>query len=313
LAAKYDMKDVLSHLNVVAVGADRGGQLASVATAPAPGAGTFYADNASGFPGAIYLRLQMPIDSGTVAGTAANNVTNRTITAINYSTRLVTHSTDTAVAADAVTLAGETGTVAQFPMTMEGLVSLVSDTGAMQGLNPATANQESWASYVKDVSGDDLSSFYMHLLRQKVKNRSGETPDGFIFPSAQVAQLVKFATQNYRFETGSGKAIGKKALDIGYDVFEYAGMPIIEDKDARPDRIYCGAFDSLQKFEAVPLSMAEDESGSWTRIIAATGIVDAVAGLLRTYLNIGILKRSAWGMIRNLSVDTAFTDNPVTV
>lgn len=313
LAAKYDMKDVISHLNVIAVGADRNGQLASVAAVPAPGAGTFTCDVASGFPGAIYLRLQMPIDTYTVGGMAVATTANRTITAINYATRAVTHATDTAIAAEAVCLTGESCTVAQYPITMEGLVGLVSDTGAIQGLNPATAGQESWRSYVKDVAGDDLSSFYMHLLRQKVKNYSGETPDGFYFPSAQIAQLVKFATQNYRFETNSGKAIGKKALDVGFDVFEYAGLPIIEDKDARPDRIYCGNFEAIQKFEAVPLSLAEDEAGAWTRIIAATGVVDAVASLLRTYLNIGTLKRSAWGMIRNLSVDTAFLDNPVTV
>jgi hypothetical protein len=313
LAAKYDMKDVLSHLNVIAVGADRNGQLASVAAAPAPGAGTFYADNASGFPGAIYLRVGMPIDTYTVGGAAAATTSNRTITAINYATRLVTHSTDTALAAEAVCLSGESCTVAQYPTTMEGLISLVSDTGALQGLDPSVSGQESWKSFVKDVSGDDLSSFYMHLLRQKVKNYSGETPDLFYFPSAQIAQLVKFATQNYRFETNSGKAIGKKALDLGFDVFEYAGLAIIEDKDARPDRIFCGASEAISKFEAVPLSLADDESGVWTRIIASTGIVDAVAGLLRSYLNIGILKRSAWGCLKGLSVDSAFLDYPVTV
>ena len=203
--------------------------------------------------------------------------------------------------------------MAQYPLTMEGLVSIVSDTGALQGLNPATAGQEAWAAYNKDASGDDLSSFNMQLLRQKVKNRSGETPDGYYMPSAQIAQLVKFATQNYRFETNSGKAIGKKALDLGYDVFEYAGLPIIEDKDARPDRIYCGKFDVIKKFEAVPLSLAEDEAGTWTRIIAATGIVDAVAGLMRTYVNVGTIDRSAWGVMRNLSYDSSFITEAITI
>jgi hypothetical protein len=317
LQVKWDIKDLVSHLNVIAVGADRGGRLATVAAAPAPGAGTFYADNAGGLPGAIYLRIGMPIDTNAVAGGAltVSTAVVRVITAINYATRLVTHATDTAVAGEGVQLYGE-GALAVtpvFPYTMEGLMSLVNNTGAIQGLNPATAGEEGWQSFMLDVAGDDLSSTYMHTLRTFVKNRGGEEPDLFIFPPAQVAKMVKFATQNYRFETGGAQGVGKKALDVGYTVFTYAGLPIIEDKDARPDRIWCGASETMKKFEAVPLALAEDEAGTWTRIIAAGGIADAVSALLRTYLNIGTLQRSAWGAITSLSVDDVFYQNPVTV
>jgi hypothetical protein len=313
LEVKYDTKDLVSHMNVLSVGADRGGQIASVAAAPAPGAGTFTADAAGGFPWALYLRLGMPIDTYTVGGMAVSTCSSSIITAINYATRAVTHTLGTAIAAEAVTLGGESCIVGNYPTTMEGLVSLVNDTGAIQGLNPATAGQQSWTSFVYDVAGDDLSSYYLHALRAFVKNRGGEQPDVFIFPSAQVAKLVRFATQNYRFETNGGKPIGKKALDIGYDVFEYAGIPIIEDKDARPDRIYCGASSMMKKFEAVPLTLADDEAGTWTRIIGAGGIADAVAGLLRTYVNLGTLQRSSWGAIKNLSVDDVFWQQTGTI
>lgn len=190
---------------------------------------------------------------------------------------------------------------------------MVSDSGALQGLNPATSGQESWASYVEDAAGDDLTSSLMHGLRTIVKNRGGLNPDLFVFPSAQIAQLVKFATENYRFETNSGKKIGKKALDLGYDVFEYAGIPIIEDKDARPDRIFCGASEAMAKFEAMPLGLADDEAGAWTRLIETTGVVDAVVGLLRTYINLGILQRSAWGCLKTLSVEDKYLLQAITV
>jgi hypothetical protein len=314
LEIKYSTKDMVSHMNQLAVGAERGGGLASVAAAPAPAAGTFYADNAAGFPGAIYLRVGMPVDTYTLGGVGVLSVDDSIITAINYATRLVTHTdATTAVAAQTVALAGESCTIANYPTTMDGLIGLISDVGAIQGMNPATAGQESWSSYVEDVGGDDLSSATMHRLRQFVKNRGGLNPDIFVFPSAQIARLVAFATQNYRYETNKGSEVGKKALDLGYDVFTYAGITIIEDKDARPDRIFCGASETMMKFEALPLQLADDEAGTWTRLNAATGVIDAVVGLLRTYINIGIVQRSAWGCVRGLSVDDAFWQQAITV
>jgi hypothetical protein len=315
LQLKNDIKDFVSHCNVVAVGAERGGQLAQVASSPAPTSTVFYADNAGYLPGALYLRVGMPVDTNAVAG-GALTVSSELITAINYATRAVTKTTTTATwaAGEAVTLGGEAAlTAGTFPYTMEGLNSLVSDSGSIQGLNPATAGQESWKSFVWDAVGDDLTSSAMQMLRQFVKNRGGMNPDIFVFPSAQISQLVKFATQNYRFETNGGKAIGKKALDIGYDVFEYAGLPIIEDKDGRPDRIFCGASETMKKFEALPLQLLDNEAGAWTRVQTTTGLADAVAALLGTYLNIGTTQRSAWGMIKGLNADAVWYQNPQTI
>lgn len=315
MEVKYSTQDMVSHMNVLAVGADRGGQLASVAASPAPTSTVFYADNASGFPGAIYLRIGMPFDSYTVGGMATSTVSAEVITAINYATRAVTKTTTTGtpIAAEAITLGGESCTSANYPTTMEGLVSLVSDTGSLEGLNPATSGQESWSSFVMDMAGDDLSSWAIQVLRQFVKNRGGKPVDTFVFPSAQIAALTRFATENLRFETNSGKAIGKKALDLGYDVWQYAGIPLIEDKDARPDRIFAGDSQSLAKFEEIPLQLADDEAGTWTRLLTTTGPADAVVALMRTYINLGILQRSAWGCMKGLSVADEFLSNPITV
>jgi hypothetical protein len=198
-------------------------------------------------------------------------------------------------------------------LTMEGLIGLVNDTGSIQGMNPATSGQESWSSFVLDVAGDDLSSTYLHTLKTFVQNRGDCTVDMFLFPSAQIARLVRFATQNYRFETNGAQGVGKKALDIGYSVFTYAGIPIIEDKDARPDRIYALDSSMFKKFEAIPLSLAEDEAGAWSRVQTATGIADAVMGVLRNYINLGTLQRSAAGCLKGLSVDDVFWQNAATI
>src|SRR5215831_10906531 len=62
LEAKFDMKDAVSHVNVIVIGAEPGGQLAQAA-APIVANTSFTADNTSLLPGAIYLRVGQPIDS----------------------------------------------------------------------------------------------------------------------------------------------------------------------------------------------------------------------------------------------------------
>lgn len=313
LEAKFDMKDAVSHVNVVVIGAEPGGQLAQAA---APAAGSFTADNASLLPGAIYLRVGQPVDSIPVGGGVASFL-NQKITAINYSTRVVTLTGGMATAGDAIALAGE---YPQFAVandgwfTSSGFQNLVNSSGVVQGVDPGV--YPAWQSYLFDNGGSALSSQLLQQLRQFVKNRGGVDGNIFIAPSAQINQYVGIATTTLRFDiTNEGPAakVGKKALDLGFNVFDYAGLPIIEDKDARPDRIFHGDTEMMKKFEAIPLSLAEDEAGTWTRIIGANGVADAVAGLLRWYHNIGILQRSAWGRLQNLQVPANFATAPPTI
>jgi hypothetical protein len=317
LEAKFDMKDIVSHVNVVMVGANRGGQLAQVAASPAPTAGTFTVDSTGLLPGGIFLRVGMPIDTNAVGG-GTLNVNNGVIQTINYTTGAVTYTpttAGTAVAGDAITLHGEAATTTgAFPLTSEGLVSLVDSTGARQGLDPAQSGQTSWQAYTQDVAAVPLTSQLIHEQLAFCKNRSGEDPDIGIYPSSQINVLVGIATQTIRFQsTDKDSSLGKKALDLGFSVFNYAGRTIVEDKDARTDRTYWGKSTMLRKFEAVPLSLAEDEAGTWTRIIASGGIADATAGLLRWYLQLGTLQRSSWSVYKNFTVPAAFQKQPPTI
>lgn len=310
LEAKFDMKDIVSHVNVVMVGANRGGQLAQ---ATAPASGSFTADNSSNLPGALFLRVGQFIDSNAVGG-GALSLSAAEITAINYTTRLIT-AAGTALEGEAITLAGEAAlTTGAFPLTAEGLISLVADTGSRQGLNPATSGQASWASYLQDVGGVDLSSALIHEQLAFCKNRSGEDPDVGIYPSAQINRLVGIATQTLRFDVNAaGGSVGKRANDLGFTTFSYAGRTIVEDKDARSDRTFWGKAAMMRKFEAVPLSLAEDEAGTWTRIVGASGVADATTGLLRWYHQLGIMQRSSWSVYQNFSVPPAFLASPPTI
>lgn len=316
LETKYDMKDAVSHVNVVAIGAEPGGQLAQVLSATGA---TFTSSTAGLLPGSIYLRVGQIIDSIPVGG-GAPNLFQATITAINYATNVVTFSGGTGpgpVAGDAIALSGEYPTTAisnDSWWTINGFQNLVTSTGVVQGIDPGV--WPAWQSYSFDNGNAALSSAVLQQLRQFVKNRSGVDVNMFIIPSAQINQYVSIATTTLRFDIsneGAASKVGKKALDLGFSVFDYAGLPLIEDKDARYDRIYAGDTEMMKKFEEIPLSMAEDEAGAWTRIIGPNGIADAEAGLMRWYLNLGMLQRSAWGRVVDLLIPTNFVGIPPTV
>jgi hypothetical protein len=310
LEAKFDMKDIVSHVNVVMVGAQRGGQLATVSASTTT---TFTASTAGGLPGAIYIRVGMPLDFGPVGG-GAMDVSGQTVTAINYTTGVVTFSPGgtAPTVGDAVYLSGEGATTTgAFPYTAEGIVSLFSNTGAIQGLNPATAGQQSWQAYVQAMAAATISPASMLALKQFVKNRGGAAVDCWITGSDQINQLASAATALLYYRTDQG-GLGKKAIDLGFTVFELGGVPVVEEKDFWPGRLAAMESDMVKKFEAVPLSMAEDEAGSWTRVTGTNGVADAVQGLLRWYHQLGTLQRSALGIQTGYSIPTAFQNQPAT-
>lgn len=310
MEAKFDMKDIMAHVNVVMVAAERGGNLATVLTTA--DATHFVASTVGNLPGALYLRVGMPISASILGGGA--QTTYGTITAINYTTNTVTFTNTGAVqvnVGDVITLLGEAAlTTGTFPVTSEGLMSLVTATGAVQGLDPAVAGQAPWQAYVQDMGATVISPATFTLLNQFVKNRSGEEIDLQLFPSAQINQLVSIATTTMAFQTQPSGQVGKKALDLGYTSYEFGGKAIVEEKDARYDRIFSLATSMYKKFEALPLSMADDEAGSWTRISGTNGVADAVQGLLRWYHNLGTLQRNAGGMQKNYTIPAGFANQP---
>ena len=310
LEAKFDMKDIVSHVNVVMVGAQSGGQLATVSASTTT---TFTCSTAGGLPGAIYIRVGMPLDFGPPGG-GALDVTGQTVTAVNYTTGVVTFSPGGTAPAvtDGVWLSGEASpTTGAFPYTATSVDTIVSSTGALQGLNPATAGQQSWASYQQDVGSNTVSPASLLALKQFVKNRGGSEPDCWITGSDQTNQLAQIATSLLYYRTDQG-GLGKKAIDLGFTTFELAGDAIVEDKDFWPGHVVAMDSEMMKKFEAVPLSMAEDEAGSWTRVSGTNGVADAVQGLLRWYHQVGTLQRSALGKQTNYAIPTAFQNQPPT-
>jgi hypothetical protein len=312
LEAKFDAEDITSHLNVIAAGAERGGQLAQVLSTSGPGA--LVTSTAGLLPGSLYLRVNMPIDTAPVGGGALTS--SGIISAINYATNAVTYgSAQQPNVGDAIYLTGEAPpTTGAFPYTMEGLRSLIDDTIAIQGLDPTVQAQAAWKSFVKDVGAVQISPALLQEQRQFTFNRGGKQPNMYLVPSAQINQYVAIATTTLRFDvTWPNSSIGKKALDLGFLTYNFGGLPMIEDKDLRPDRVFSGDGDAIRKFEAVPLSMAEDGASEWTRVSGANGIADAVQGLMRWYIQLGIMQRSAWSRYQNFTVPTSFQNQPPTL
>jgi hypothetical protein len=131
-----------------------------------------------------WLRPGAVIDIGTTADTDAL-ATAATVTAVSESATaptITTSSVDATAGTHFIYIANPNSTTAANTET-NGLRNIVNTTGALGGLNPATAGSEYWAATVRDTSTTVLSlDLILSLSRavlQKTGNEHTESITGF--------------------------------------------------------------------------------------------------------------------------------------
>ena len=122
-----------------------------------------------------WLRPNLTVDVGTTADTDAL-ATAANVDAISESATAPTITLSTAVDATAGThfvyIANPNSATAANP-ELNGLRNIVSTTGALGGLNPATAGQEFWQATTRDTSTTVLSLDLMLNLARGTKQKTG--------------------------------------------------------------------------------------------------------------------------------------------
>lgn len=124
-----------------------------------------------------WLHVNSIVDIGTTADTDAL-ATATTITGIKKDAAdpdiIQGTSISTTSGTHFVYIANPNSTSAANPET-NGLRNIVASTGALGGLNPATAGQEGWAAAVRDTSTSVLSLDLALSLDREVKQETGES------------------------------------------------------------------------------------------------------------------------------------------
>jgi len=196
-----------------------------------------------------HLRVNMYIDILVKADGSAV-AENRKITAIDKTNKTIT------IDGAAVTTDNTHGVyrAGNYGKETEGLQNIISDTGALGGIDPSTAGEEYWAAAVFD-NGGTLRAIDETLM-QKAFDAPSENSNGEV--SLILGGFgVRRAYQNLL--TSLKRYVKPMQLEGGFSALEYNGKPFTVDKDCLPNKIFFIDESHLSLYQlAKPQWMTED-------------------------------------------------------
>lgn len=262
---------------------DSTGVLASVTTGGA-GVSSVTVDDIT------FLEIGMQVDLLTRA-TGAVIAADRSITAINESTKVVTLSGATFTSTTADGLYRQGNFAAAVVREPTGLDLIVNDTLALHGVNPAT--QPKWAATVQANGGTlrALSESLMITAADTARIKGGKT--SVIFTSLGVRRsYFNLLTQQRRYTDTKEFAGGFQGLAFNYGT----EIPVVEVIRMRPNRMYFLDEDKIKIYRNREWHWM-DRDGSvlkWVRDY------DAYEAILRQYWEMGTSQRNAHVLLKDI-------------
>lgn len=241
----------------------------------------------------FFLQTEMDIDLLTMSnGTPLTAGTNRTISAINRTTRTVTVEADSAPF-NATTTEGvyRRGNYEREP---EGLASIVDDAGILYGVDPASVDE--WRAV--DINhGAPISESVMIRACDEVFQRGGKVSAIFTTLGVRTA-FHELLAQQRRFTDDkefNGGLVGTP--------FNYSGrvIPIVADPDLRPgtsgDLMYFLQEDAFKFYHTGDWKFI-DRDGSMFRMVRG---YDSYEFVMRRYWQLGVKRRNVHAVIRGVT------------
>lgn len=238
---------------------------------------------------------QIDIIDGTTLGNPTPTVkaSNRQITAINQTTRVVTYDgADIAAAAGDVLV--RTGSVNR---EITGLKSIISDTGTLYNVNPTT--EPIWKASVLANAGVNraLSEALMVQAVDAVRLKGSKVTVGFTSLGVRRAYFnllrqERRIVNNTKFEGGfEGLAFTTDQGDV----------PIIVDNDAPYNQIQFVNEKEIKVYREKDWSWMDRDGSMWQRVITSSGEFDAYSARMYQYMEIGTHRRNAHAVLKDLT------------
>lgn len=173
-----------------------------------------------------------------------------------------------------------------------GLGNIIDDTSTLHGLAPAS--QRKWAATVMANGGTPraLSESLMIQLCDGIRTKSGKKPT-VIFNNLGVRRAYfNLLTQQRRYTDTKEYAGGFQGLPFNYGT----EIPVVEDVDARPQRMTAVFEDAITIYRTKPWHWMDKDNSifKWVKDY------DAWEALLRQYWEMGTNQRNAHGELRDL-------------
>lgn len=174
-----------------------------------------------------------------------------------------------------------------------GFGLIVDDTATLHGLNPAT--QRKWAATILANGGLNraLSEALMIQTCDGIRTKSGKRPS-VIFNNLGVRRAYfNLLTQQRRYTDTKEFAGGFQGLPFNYGT----EIPVVEDVDARPNRMTFLTEDVLKIYRAKPWAWMDKDNS----ILKWVQGFDAWEGIMKQYWEVGTSQRNAHGELRDVT------------
>jgi hypothetical protein len=241
-----------------------------------------------------YLEVGQVIDIVSPAGVVRGS--NRNITAINTTTGAVTYDgadITTDVTGDLIVRNGNGPVSASVMREPNGLKSIVTNSGALYNIDPAT--EPSWAATVDSNGGTNrpLSEVLMIANVHKVRAFGGAT--SVIFTGLGVMRsYFNLLVQQRRFTN-------TKEFEGGFEGLAFSAgkgeIPVVEDIDTPFNTMYGIDESTIKLYRDKPWHFPNPDGSMWKWVHD----FDAWETILRQYWEIGVKKRNANWVIRDIT------------
>jgi hypothetical protein len=174
-----------------------------------------------------------------------------------------------------------------------GLGTIVVGSGALYGLNPASAGEEFWKAHM-DTAGGALDIMKMLALVDAIDEDVGEQPGLILTTKGMIRQYFDLLTDEVRINTPLTLNGGYQALGFYAGGRQIPMLPVYDQLKGRMDFLNMG---DLALYEQTDFSWL-NEDGS---ILRKVNNQDAWQAELALYANIGTTRRNAHGAMTGLT------------
>ncbi len=244
-----------------------------------------------------YLYPGLPVNIGT-ASNVNSLISGEAIVSVDASTPSITVSTSiSTTSSDFVFIAGSTAddsTAAGGVYEVDGLQKMVATSGAVGGLNPATAGEEFWASMSISASGGNVALDDFQQAFNRSRLAGGEIS----------AILTSFGVQRKYFNLLQSQVryMDPQVLRGGFQVLEHMGKPIIADRDAPWGKAFFLDEQYIKVYSPQDWHFL-DEDGHTLKWVTGR---DAWEAVLARYLNLGTNRRNTHVIYDSITDTTGY-------
>lgn len=283
--------DLKRNVNIDAYG-DGTGTIATVATGATSATQTLDTT--------IYLQGNEIVDIYDSTGVTIRNAVARTVLSYNRTAKTVVLDASVATTTGDIIVFASADSTSTTPnnslnQTLTGLKKIVADTGALHGLNPATAGQQFWKANKVDASSATVAD---NLLRQLV--------DAIGFESGADDELVMITTRGIRNRYANTLVSYKRFNDEksttlrgGFKALLFDDKPIVIDDHCPRGRLYALRTDALFWSQMSDWEWL-DEDGDVLKQVPG---YDKYVAYIFKYMNLGTFARNRHGYIVNAADD----------